>query len=824
METAHPWTVHKFGGSSLAGVGEFGRVAEILMQGSSAPRAAVVSASHGVTDRLIALLGAAGGGGSGVDEGLASLRAHHLALADGLLQDDRRGEVVDALDRDLTTIRAVLEATRLLGAVPVEAVGLVSGYGEVWAAQLLAGHLNGRGTPAHWLDAREFLVVAPAELGPMVDWTATRAGLERVLGDTNHEVIVVTGYIARTPAGGPTTLGRNGSDFSASILGSVLDAGSVVIWTNVDGVMSGDPRVEPEATVIPELSYSEAMEMAYFGATVIHPATMAPLVERGIPLFIRNTFRPELPGTRIAPTGSGEHRAKGITVIDEMALVNLQGAGLIGVPGTAARLFGTLREAGISVVVISQGSSEHSICVAVPEAHAAQAKEVLTAAFSLELTQGQVQGVEVQSGCAILAVVGDGMRGVPGVAGSLFGVLGRAGVNVRAIAQGASERNISAVIDGHDAARALRAVHAGFYLSPQTVSVGLVGAGSVGRELLAQMAAESERIRREANIDLRVRGIARSQTMLLGDPSIDLRTWRDDMDRGGEPADLGRFVAHVHANHLPHTVLVDCSASEAPAARYAEWLAAGIHVIAANKLAGTAPLDVFRTMVRARRAGNTRFLYETTVGAGLPILSTLRDLRQTGDHIVSVKGVLSGTLAYLFNVFDGTRPFSEIVAEARLLGYTEPDPRDDLSGMDVARKLVILGREMGLDLELSDVAVESLVPEALAGADVEGFLAGLAAHDPGMRARHREAAAAGEVLRYVGRVGADGRAHVGLERLPADHPFATIDLTDNVVQFVTDRYRDNPLIVRGPGAGPAVTAGGVFADLLRLSAYLGADV
>jgi aspartokinase/homoserine dehydrogenase 1 len=820
----HGWTVHKFGGASLAGPWEFCRVAEILAENRAARQAVVVSASYGITDRLLRLLDTAIETPSSLPKQLQSLRSHHETLAAAVLSEQGARSYDRELSEDMATVASVLEAIRLLRSAPAEAASLVSGYGEVWSARLLAALLDERGIPSRWLHAGEVLTVQPAELGPVIDWETSAARLAERLPPDGDELLVITGYVARTPAGVPTTLGRNGSDFSASIFAALLEAETVSIWTDVDGVMSGDPRVVREAAVIPELSYNEAMELAYFGAKVIHPGTMAPLVERGIPLFIRNSFRPGSAGTCISPQGGEGNRVKGITTIDGMSLVNLEGAGMIGVPGTADRLFGALREAGISVVMISQGSSEHSICFAVPEAHGQRAKSIVRQAFALELEQGQIQGVEVQPGCSILAIVGDGMRGVPGVAATMFGSLGRAGVNVRAIAQGASERNISAVIDSEESARALRAVHSGFYLSPQTISVGVLGAGTVGSALLDQLSTEVDRLRREANVDIRVRGIATSARALTDDTRLALNDWREALQWDGAPLDLDAFVSHLHAEHLPHTVIIDCTASQEIADRYADWLAAGIHVVTPNKKASTASLEYHRAIDRARRAGGSRYLYETTVGAGLPILHTLRDLRETGDRIVSVEGVLSGTLAYLFNVFDGSQAFSDIVREARAKGYTEPDPRDDLSGMDVARKVVILGREAGLDLELKDVQVQSLVPELLQAGDVESFLDGLPAHDDTMKAMYRQAEATGEVLRYVGRLDADGNATVRLESLPSDHPFARINLTDNVVQFVTHRYSENPLIVRGPGAGPAVTAAGVFADLLRLCTVLGANI
>jgi aspartokinase/homoserine dehydrogenase 1 len=571
------------------------------------------------------------------------------------------------------------------------------------------------------------------------------------------------------------------------------------------------------------MTYNEAMELAYFGAKVIHPQTMAPAVEREIPIRIRNSFAPERPGTAISARPESADAVKGITSIDQVALVNLEGTGMIGVPGTAQRLFGALRDEDISVILISQGSSEHSICFAIPEAQVRLADQVVRRAFATELREGQIQSVEVSAGCSIIAVVGDGMAGQHGVSAKVFGALGSAAVNIRAIAQGASERNISAVIDGRDATKALRAVHSSFYLSPYTLSIGLIGPGLVGSALLEQLGSQAARLKRDFNLDLRVRGIAGSRRMLLADREIDLGDWRSAME-GADETDLDRFATHVAAEHLPHRVIIDCSADERVGRRYAGWLEHGIHVVTPNKKANSGPLAYYRQLREAGRHSGAHFLYEANVGAGLPVIMTLRDLRETGDEIHAIEGIFSGTLAYLFNVYDGSVPFSQIVREAKSLGYTEPDPRDDLSGMDVARKLIILGREMGLTLELDDVEVESLVPAALREGSVQDFLDRLPEFDSRMRQLHADAQAAGEVLRYVGSLSAEGRATVGVRRLSARHPFANLALTDNIVRFVTTRYADNPLIVQGPGAGPAVTAGGVFGDLLRLASYLGARI
>jgi aspartokinase/homoserine dehydrogenase 1 len=409
------------------------------------------------------------------------------------------------------------------------------------------------------------------------------------------------------------------------------------------------------------------------------------------------------------------------------------------------------------------------------------------------------------------------------VAAKVFNSLGDAGISVRAIAQGASERNISVVVDGKVGAKALRAVHAAFYLSPNTLSIGLIGPGTVGRVLLAQIDSQIERLR-ALNLDLRVRGIASSKRMLLEQNAVDLDHWAERLAAEGEPLDLAKFANHVQADFIPHTVIIDCTASADVAANYGAWLKRGIHVVTPNKKANSGTMTYYRELQEARRAAGTHYLYEATVGAGLPVIQTLRDLRETGDDITRIEGIFSGTLAYLFNVFDGREAFSSIVRDAKAKGYTEPDPRDDLSGLDVARKLIILGREMGLTLEMSDVQVEGLVPRALEQCSVDEFMARLPEFDAAMAAAFAGAHAENEVLRYVGRIDVDGKATVGLVRLPAKHAFANIALTDNVVRFQTRRYCENPLIVQGPGAGPEVTAGGVFSDLLRLSAYLGAHL
>lgn len=812
------WIVHKFGGSSLADAARFSNVANIVESQPGPRKMVVVSAMGGVTDALLELVATAEAGGD-VGPGIEGLRERYEAAVVELLGPGDHAPL-SPFQSELADMSSVLKALALVGSASHRSRDLISGLGELWSARLLTALLESRSTAGavEFLDARDVLVVEPGEMGPAVRWDACREKLEQRLPSAFEGTIVVTGFIARDPAGLQTNLGRNGSDFSASIFAALLSAREVNIWTDVDGVMSGDPRRIPESQVIQRLSYSEAMELAYFGAKVIHPQTMAPAVGQSIPIRIRNSFAPQVEGTVISSDPDQASLVKGITAVDGVALVNLEGAGMIGVPGTADRLFGALRQAGVSVVLISQGSSEHSICFAVPESAATEVKHVVERAFATELAQGQVQRVEVSAPCSILAVVGDGMAGLPGIAGQFFGTLGRAGINVRAIAQGASERNISAVIDGNQTTRALRAVHSSFYLSHKTISIGLVGPGAVGRALLGQIDTNRERLQREFGLDLRVRGVAASRRMWLADKALP-----QQFQAGEEQStEMDTFTRHVQAEHLPHTLIIDCSAAQVIADRYQSWLEQGIHVITPNKKAHSGSIEQYEALQSNSLRGDAQFLYEATVGAGLPVIQTLRDLVRTGDRVRRISGIFSGTLAYLFNVYDGSVPFSQIVRDAKLKGYTEPDPRDDLSGMDVARKLVILAREAGLGLELEQLSISSLVPEALAEGSAEDFLDGLAAHDGGFAERLEAAEAVGEVLRYVGSVDlGSGEGEVALQSFPRQHPFATIALTDNIIQFETERYCDNPLIIRGPGAGPEVTAAGIFADVLRLCATLG---
>lgn len=811
---------HKFGGSSLADPNLY-LAAAPLMENGARRRIVVVSAMQGVTDALIALLAAARDQRDWAPAWHA-LRQRHLDAADAL--DSRRQHGLHAaLEEEFAQLRAQLAAiTAGEHGSDLASQGL-PGLGEVWSSRLMHAALGGHAAGWQRLDARDVLTVHPGEMGMAVDWPTSRTRLAQWRARHGEGDVVVTGFVARDGEGRATTLGRNGSDYSAAIFASLFDADALTIWTDVDGVLSADPRLVPEAVCLPSMSYAEACELAYFGAKVLHPQTMAPVQERGIPLWIRNTRRPHLPGTLISTGGMRDGApVKGISLVRDLAIVELAGNGMVGVPGAAERLFGALRRADVSVTMISQGSSEHSICCVVRADQAERARDAIASAFAEAIADHQAQAVTLTPDIAVLAAVGDGMVGTPGVAARLLGGLAQARVNARAIAQGAGERNISVAIGERDATRALRAAHAAFWLSPQSLSVGVIGPGQVGRALLSQLAAALPQLRARSGLDLRLRALANSRAMLLVERGLDPDAAASQLDDDrSEPVDLVRFAHHVRGEHLPHALIVDCSASAEVAAHYPRWLAAGIHVVTPNKHAGSGTWAHYAAIQDAGRRGGGRFRYEATVGAGLPVMLTLRNLLDTGDELIGIDGMLSGTLAWLFNRYDGRVPFSHLVREAKALGYTEPDPRDDLSGLDVARKLVILAREAGRALSLEDVEVENLVPLALRDVSHDEFLARLEEMDAPMQARYREAAAQQRALRHLASLDREGRASVGVVALTADHACCHTRLTDNLVQFRTRRYADNPLVVQGPGAGPEVTAAGVFGDVLAIAQSLG---
>ena len=649
---------------------------------------------------------------------------------------------------------------------------------------------------------------------------ATRAYFSRRSSKARTAIAVVTGFIGATEDGRTTTIGRNGSDYSAAIIGAALGASAIEIWTDVDGVLSADPRAVATAFPLSHVSYEEAMELSYFGAKVLHSATIAPAVAKGIPILIKNTFNPSAPGTRISGQRKDDVRlvAKGISSVDGLSLLTLRGTSMVGVPGTAERLFRTLAGRGVNVILISQASSEHTICFAVRQDDAPAAIDTIQREFRFEL-EHQLTRLDHAPNQAIVAVVGDGMKGRPGVAGKLFGALGRHNINISAIAQGASERNISCVIDGGQQVRALNVVHQAFFEKRRRLALAVVGVGNIGAALLRQLHQQRSYLLSKG-FEVTVVALANSRYFAVSEGGINLAHWQDTLRasrRRMTPQALCKAVAGVE---LTNVALVDCTADPAIVDAYPAFVEADFHIVTPNKKANVLPWRRYETLKDLLRKRQKHFLYEANVGAGLPVLSTLHDLVASGDDIVKIEGILSGTLSYLFNAYDGAVPFSELVRDAQLLGFTEPDPREDLSGNDVARKLLILAREIGLTMDIAAVPAESLVPEALSrGAFSPGFFEAFSRYDADMLKRLKAARAGGRVLRYVA-VLENGRARASLQEYPQEHPLALVKGSDNIIAFTTKRYARTPLVVQGPGAGADVTAMGVFSDILKLLHYL----
>ncbi|PNW69854.1 hypothetical protein CHLRE_18g749447v5 [Chlamydomonas reinhardtii] len=837
------WQVHKFGGTCMASADRIRATAELMAStvGPDSSTCVVVSAMGNhptspikVTDLILNMIKKASRQDAAFLVDLAALQEKHVDTAKLLLgQSPELTQFVSSLMDDITNLKAMLQAMSIAGMSTDAFSDFVVGHGELWSGRLFALCCKQLGADVEFMDTRDVLVVTPTSDGASVDLdeAVSNGRMDAWFkAKGNKKLIVATGFIARSREGTATTLKRNGSDFSATIMGALLRCRHITIWTDVDGVYSADPRKVPEAVCLPSMTYHEAWELSYFGANVLHPRTTLPAMKYHIPITIRNFFNQSAPGTRISDVASdaevygGKNTIKGFATIDNVTLINVEGTGMVGVPGIASRIFSSVRDAGINVIMISQASSEQSICFAVKGTDGDAAQRVLNERFADSISAGRVSAVQVIPHCCVLAAVGQGMVARKGVAATMMSALAKANVNIKAIAQGSSEYNITVLIDQVDSERALRAVHSRFYLSDVPIGVGIVGPGLIGGTLIAQLREQRQQLKKEFGIDLRLLGVASSGKMLLRETGVDLDNWKQDLEDKSVACDLDKFGNFLSSHYIPNRVIVDCTASDAPASKYMTWMQQGIHVVTPNKKLGSGPLDQYQAVRRMQREGYIHFFYEGTVGAGLPVIGTLKHLLETGDKIIKIEGILSGTLSYIFNTYQPGMKFSEVVADARSKGYTEPDPRDDLNGTDVARKVAILARECGLMLELDSIPVQSLVPEPLrAVASSADYMARLPEFDADMDAKLREAEASGDCLRYVGVVDAqNGKGSVELRRYPKSHPFAQLQGSDNIISFTTARYFKQPLIVRGPGAGADVTAAGVFSDLLRLAAYLGA--
>jgi bifunctional aspartokinase / homoserine dehydrogenase 1 len=815
--------VLKFGGSSLATPVTVRGVGRILGDARrSEPVIAVVSAFQGVTNQLLECARLAERADSRYEETLEQIARRHRAAVARLIAPRRRTRVRAQVDALLDELRSTLQGIHLLRHCPLRALDMTASFGERLSALIVAAHLEPTDR-AVFVDARQFLVTDADFTHAAVNFAKTnrraRAHFAALFKGAPRAMPIVTGFIGATEDGQTTTIGRNGSDYSAAIVGAAVGASVIEIWTDVDGVLSADPRVVPAAFVLATMTYEEAMELSYFGAKVLHSSTMAPAVAKRIPILIKNTFNPGAPGTLISRKADADGKlAKGITSVGDLALLTLRGPGMVGVPGVAGRVFGTLAASGVNVVLISQASSEHTICFGVQGVDAARAIEAIRQAFQFEFHE-QSMRIDVRDDQAILAVVGEGMKGRPGVAGKVFESLGRQNINISAIAQGASERNISCVIDGAEQKRALNAIHEGFFGTHKRLALAIIGVGNVGGAVLRQL-EQQQRYLRSRGFEVSVVGLANSKKFVADANGIDLSRWKQALGSARDRMDPSVFSKRIAAMDLTNAALVDCTVGPSIVDAYPAFIDANLHIITPNKWANALPWTRYSKLMAQLEQRKRHFLFEANVGAGLPVVSTLRDLIASGDEIVRIEGILSGTLSYLFNTFDGSVPFSALVRDAHGMGFTEPDPREDLSGQDVARKLLILARQIGLAMDLDEVKVESLVPKPLAvGRYSPKFLTTFERADAGFASRLKRAASRGAVLRYVG-ILERGKASAGLREFPKTHPVASAKGSDNLIAFTTKRYSGTPLVVQGPGAGADVTAMGVFSDVLKLLHYL----
>ncbi len=672
-----------------------------------------------------------------------------------------------------------------------------------------------------FLDARHIIKTDKSFGSAKVDFHLTYDKIKEYYQEHNA-IQVVTGFIGSAKGGLTTTLGRGGSDYTAAIIAAGLEAEVIEIWTDVDGVLTADPRRVKKAFTIPTMTYAEAMEMSHFGAKVIYPPTLQPALAKKIPLYIKNTFNPNFVGTYISTQPDLQGRAvKGISSINHVALLTLQGSGLFGVPGIAARLFGALANKEINVILITQGSSEHAISFAIQPQNAKKAKQVVEEAFEYEMRMGLVEPVKMEDELSVVAIIGENMRYRPGIAGRMFQALGKNGVNAVAIAQGSSELNISVVINRPDESKALNALHEAFFLSDtKELHLFIIGVGLIGSTLLNQIRKHAAYLRRTRSLEIKVVGLANSKKMVFDDNGIDLSQWRTQLQQSNEIVNLSAFVEKMKTYNLSNTIFVDNTADGEVAKLYEGILDESISISTPNKIATSSSYAAYKHLKELATKRGVQFRYETNVGAGLPVISTLNDLIDSGDEILQIEGVLSGSLSFIFNSFMNGVSFSEIVLKARELGYTEPDPRIDLKGVDVQRKVVILARESGLAIEPEDVTIIPFLPEYCYQAkSVEDFLLVLSEADDFMEDKRFQAEKEGKVLRMVARI-KDGKAIIGLDAVAITHPFYFLSGSDNMIVFTTERYKDRPLVVRGPGAGAEVTAAGVFAEIISIGSFL----
>ena len=813
--------VLKFGGSSVGTPEAIRSLLRIVSEAKkdNEPMVVVCSAMQGVTRTLSDLIKTAAEGGDVAAE-LSVIEGRHYDAVRALLEVKRQNHALLGLKLFMNELEEILAGVRALGEASPRTKDRILAYGELLSCFMITHFISQHCGKAVFADTRN-LVVTDSHFGKAnVNEKQTNLQLQEFVKGQPDVIIVFTGFIASNSHGDITTLGLGGSDYTAAIVGAALNAEEIQIWTDVDGIMTADPRLVKKAFSLSRLSYLEAIELSYFGAKVIHPPTMLPAQARNIPIIIRNTFNPSFEGTVISKEASSNGSLiKGISFIRDICLVTVQGGGMVGQKGFSGRLFNALAKAGANVILITQASSEHSITLAVSPADLPAAEEAIRDEFDQDLALGLLNQPQIEQQHSIVAVVGENMRHTKGLSGRLFSALGRSGVNVVAIAQGSSELNVSAVIDSQDLAKAMNSLHDAMFLSPvKTLNVFCCGLGNIGGTLLKQITSHRIYLEDVRHVRINMAGICNSKRMLHDADGIDIASWQNLLAENGHAGDVYLFMQKAIDMNLPNSVFIDNTGSPVVADLYPRLFENSLSVVACNKIGVSGPLERYQVSKRLAAHYGVDFWYETSVGAGLPIIKTLYDLLISGDRILRIEAILSGTISYIFNNYRGNRSFAEVVREAQNKGYTEPDPRDDLTGLDFARKMLILARENGLELEIDDIQVQPLLPPACMQANsVEAFYQELEAAEAHFAAYKNRAQQENKVLHYVGTLNGS-EAKIELLMLEPGHPFYNLTGSDNILSITTNRYLHNPMVIKGPGAGAEVTAAGVLADLIRVAA------
>jgi len=808
--------VLKFGGTSVANAENIRKVVGIVTDADKKDKTIViVSALGGVTDLLLSASSLAAEGDESYKEKLAVVEQRHLEAVKQLIPVAQQSQLLSLVKKSCNEIEDICSGIFLLRELTPRSKDRIGSYGEWLSSRIIAATIQSIGVDVVWKDSRELIVTNSNFTAAEVDFATTAENIRQFFASADHHLFLLPGFIAADKKGITTTLGRGGSDYTAAILAAALNASDLEIWTDVSGMMTADPRLTANARIIPHISYQEAMELSHFGAKVIYPPTIQPVMSKGIPVRIKNTFAPQDEGTLIESVATRNGNiVRGISSINNIALLSLEGSGMIGIPGFSKRLFEALSNERINVILITQSSSEHSICVAVDASAAFAAKQVVDAAFANEITLQKVEPLAIENGLSIVALVGENMKSHPGISGRMFSAMGKNGVNIRAIAQGSSEKNISAVISTKDVRKAINVLHEEFFETTyKQVNLFIAGTGNVGAKLLGQLHQQRQFLQEQMKLQVRVIGISNSRKMLMREEGIDMAEWKKALDEG-EPASLEAFVEGIIVRNLRNSIFVDVTADDKVAGIYDKLLQKSISVVACNKIAASSAYVHYQKLKNLARGFNCQFLFETNVGAGLPIIGTLNDLLRSGDRVHRIDAVLSGTLNFVFNNYDGSRPFADVVKQAQDEGYTEPDPRLDLSGTDVMRKIMILARETGEQIEMDQIANNSFMPASCMQGSVSDFYAAMAKEEKHFRNLYDQAGKAGCKLKFVASYN-NGNASVGLQHIDPAHNLYHLYGKDNIVLFYTDRYAEQPMVVKGAGAGAEVTASGVFADILR---------